>query len=101
MARQWVPAGYETLTIAASALTLASVPSTLAKSFIGTLETGQVRYRGDGSAPTASEGQLLEVGDSIVMSESEFASMQFIRTGSTSGVLKGHYYTVEPDIFGR
>lgn len=101
MARQWVPAGYETLTIAASALTLASVPSGLAKSFIGTLETGQVRYRGDGSAPTASEGQLLEVGDSIVMSEGEFASMQFIRTGSTSGVLKGHYYTVEPDIFGR
>lgn len=101
MPRQWQIAGYETLTIADTAVALASVPTTLAKSFLGTLETAQVRMRGDGSAPTSSEGELLDVGTRILLSESEFANTKFIRTGGTSGVLKGHYYSVEPDVLAR
>jgi hypothetical protein len=89
--------GYETLTIAASAVTLSA--ATTAKSFVGRLETGQVRGRGDGTAPTSSEGTLIEIGDIVVLSSSEIDRTQFIRTGSTSGVLKGHFYSVAPTAF--
>lgn len=55
----------------------------------GRLETAQVRYRWDGTGPTASEGQLLEVGDTVLIGSHEDARrIRFIRTGATSGVLK-------------
>ena len=86
--------GYETLTIADSATTLTG-GVTGAKSFTGKLETGPVRARGDGSAPTTSEGILISVGDVVTLSSSQIDNMQFIRTTSTSGVLKGHYFSIE------
>lgn len=85
---------YETLTVAGSAVSLSTRPNR-AKSFIGTLETGTIRVRGDGTAPTSSEGELMNIGDKVYLSESEFEAIQFIRTTSTSGVIKGHYYDVE------
>jgi len=60
--------------------------------FIGTLETAPVRMRGDDADPTASEGELRNPGDSIVLSESEYARTRFIRTGGVSAVIKGHFY---------
>jgi len=98
MPTQYRVLGYETLTIAASALTLVG-GVTGARSFVGRLETAQVRARGDGTAPTTSEGVLMEIGDVVVLSESEIANTQFIRTGSTSGVLKGEFYTIEATAF--
>ena len=98
MAQNWNVLGYETLTIAGTSLSLAS-PSTGARSFVGTLETAQVRARGDGTAATATEGVLIDTGSRIVLSEHEIRKMQFIRTGSTSGVLKGHYFDQEAGIF--
>lgn len=81
---------YESLTIAGTAVSLTIGANR--RSFIGTLETAQIRFRGDGTAPTASEGKLMEIGDQIILDDSEITNMQFIRTGGTSGVLKGHYY---------
>ena len=53
------------------------------------LETASIRYRVDGTAPTSSEGILIEVGDTIEISGNTVARIiRFIRTGSTSGVLK-------------
>ena len=53
------------------------------------LETAQVRYRFDGTAPTASEGMLFEVGEVLNIGSNEDArAIRFIRTGATSGVLK-------------
>lgn len=53
------------------------------------LETAQVRYRFDGTGPTAAEGMLLEVGDTLLIGSHEDARrIRFIRTGATSGVLK-------------
>jgi hypothetical protein len=86
--------GYETLTIADSATTLTG-GVTGAKSFTGKLETGPVRARGDGTSPTTSEGILLSVGDIVTLSSSEIDNTKFIRTTSTSGVLKGHYHSIE------
>lgn len=92
---------YAAITIADTAgsiITLGSVTKTGAmKSFAGTLETAQVRARGDGTVPTTSEGQVVEVGTNVYLSENELENMQFIRTGATSGVLRGHFYDVEVD----
>jgi hypothetical protein len=97
MPQQYNVVGYETLTIAASAVSLTK--ATTAKSFVGTLETGQVRARGDGTDPTASEGQIINVGDQVVLADSEISRTTFIRTGTPSGVLKGHYYSIEATAF--
>ncbi len=103
-ARGWQVSDYSTLTIAATAVnvlndgTAGGTKPALAKSFIGTLESGQVRARGDGTAPTSTEGVLIEIGDTVILSESELGTMRFIRTGSVSGVLKGHYTSAEASL---
>ncbi len=98
MARNYSAVGYESLSITGTAGGLtAGVAGSL--SFVGILETAQIRVRSDGTAATASEGELVEVGDKVVLSESEIGKASFIRTGGTSGTLKGHYYTVEAEAF--
>ena len=50
---------------------------------IGRLATAQVRYRYDGTAPTASTGTLVEIGDQVVMDAHwKAAAIRFIRTGA-------------------
>jgi hypothetical protein len=52
------------------------------------LETAQIRYRWDGTNPTASVGTILDVGETLPINGFDVAqSIRFIRTGSTSGVL--------------
>jgi hypothetical protein len=89
--------GYESLSITGTAGSLTG-GVTNAKSYIGVLETAQIRFRTDGSAATASEGILMEVGDTITLSEDEITNGSFIRTGGTSGTLKGTYYDQEPSL---
>jgi|TARA_Y100000034_G_scaffold37520_1_gene46112 hypothetical protein len=98
MPQQYRPVGYESLPIAATAVALTG-GVTSALSFVGTLETAQVRSRGDGTDPTSSEGEIINVFSKVVLSESEINNTKFIRTGATSGVLKGHYYSVEATAF--
>lgn len=73
-------------------------PSTIpsqARSFKGRVETASFRARDDGTNPTASEGELREVGEDVILSHSMLDTGVFIRTGSTSAVVKGHFYNVE------
>jgi hypothetical protein len=65
-----------------------------ARSFAGTLETASIRARGDGTIPSTTEGRLIPVGATVYLSESEIGAVQFIRTGSASGVIKGEFYDV-------
>jgi len=52
------------------------------------LATAQVRYRYDGTAPSATVGTVMDVGDVLVISGNDIArTIQWFRTGSTSGVL--------------
>ena len=95
MPGQYNVVAYEALDITASAVAL-TADSSNRLSFVGVLETGQVRYRGDGTAPTASEGRLLQIGDRIILSRSEIVNTKFIRTGGTSGVLRGEFYDAAP-----
>ena len=93
---------YTSATIAATSGTILALadggmPTTLpyrALSFKGKLETGQVRARGDGTAATSTEGEVVDIGDTIFLSQTEIGVVQFIRTGGTSGVIKGHFYDV-------
>ena len=75
----------------------------LMKCFVGVLETAAVRARGDGTAVTAAEGQLIGVGDIIYMTESELEKTTFINdSAGTSGYIRGHFYDVEvPNLIGK
>lgn len=56
------------------------------------LETAQIRFRVDGTAPTSSVGTLLEVGDILTLTDPvEMQQFKAIRTGSTSGLLDCSY----------
>lgn len=58
---------YSTLAVSSSAVTFgvdaSPILPTRAKGAIITVETDQARYRIDGTAPTSTEGHLLEIGD--------------------------------------
>ena len=70
--------------------------------FVGVVETAQVRARAGGTAPTATEGQVIEPSATVYLSESEFQGMQFIRTGGVSATIKGHIYdTPLPALLGK
>ena len=104
MARQPKALDYTSGTVTNSAVTLTEMGSALvttipngARSFCGTVESGAIRARGDGTAPTAGEGQLISENGIIYLGESEFSSMEFIRvTGDAE--IRGHFYNVEVDV---
>ena len=105
MSRQPQALDYTSGTISDSAVTIFEMGSALissppvgARSFVGVIESANVRARGDGTAPTTSEGQLISSGDTIYLGESEFSSMEFIRQASTDVELRGHFYNVEVDV---
>lgn len=77
--------------IEAAATGVTTIPAD-AKSFRGKLETAAIRVRADGTNPASGEGELINVGDTVYLSDSEIRIANFIRTGSTSGALKGHLF---------
>ena len=85
---------YESITVAGTAIGITATvtnPAGLPQQTGCTarLETAQIRYRFDGTDPTASEGMLFEVGEVLNIASNEDArTIRFIRTGATSGVLK-------------
>ena len=87
---------YESLTIADTAKVITSSTLSLVMAYgscVGRLETAQVRFRTDGTAPTTEEGLLLNVGDIItIRGLTNLVDFKAIRTGSTSGVLKLQCY---------
>lgn len=79
---------YEALTVGSSATGISA--ATLADMAICTavLETAEVRWRNDGTAPTSTVGTPIAVGTAIAFDNiTDARSAQFIRTSSTSGVL--------------
>jgi len=85
---------YESVTVSTAAIgfTLATMnpggaPS--ADRAVITLETAQIRFRYDGTDPTASEGHLLDTGNRLVLEGAEnLNKFRAIRTSGTDGVLK-------------
>lgn len=57
----------------------------------GKLETAQIRIRWDGTAPTASVGEPVDVGDVLTIRGLAYLTdFRGIRTGATSGVVQFH-----------
>lgn len=83
---------YESVTVADSAIGLTALTYVNATKAEMTLESGQIRVRKDGTAPTSGEGHLVEIGDIITLeSATDIANFKAIRTGTDSGVLKVSY----------
>mgnify|MGYP001579971841 FL=1 len=96
---------YSTLTVTGSAQVLATACSPVmpsqTKGAVITVEGAPVRWRDDGTAPTATEGQLMNVGDVLTFDswtvpeqnwKQILRAIQFIRTTATSGLLKISWY---------
>jgi len=95
MARQIIsgpaPNDYESLTVSSTAVALTEAKAQLAQEAIVSVETDQVRYRLDGTAPTSSEGHLLEAGDYLVLrGYGQVNSFQAIRV-TTDATLRVTY----------
>ncbi len=56
------------------------------------VETAEIRYTEDGTAPTTTVGHIGSVYDIIYVSFQDFATFKAIRTGTTSGKLNITYF---------
>lgn len=89
------PFAFEQITVdntaGGKALTSGTYTTDVKVAFI-TAETAQMRYTFDGTTVTSSAGHLLEVGQSITLSNySQVVKFRAIRTGGTSGVISVTY----------
>lgn len=79
---------YEQLTVGAAAVGITASTLSGMGACLVRLETAQIRWRADGTAPTAAIGTLLEIGDVLTLNNIiDARNYQFIRTGAVSGVL--------------
>lgn len=89
--------GFETITVATTAIgpTSATLNSSTHgqadRALFGPLETAQIRWRDDGTAPTSTVGHLMQIGD-VLEYDGDLSKILFIRTGGTSGALPCAYY---------
>lgn len=96
LSAQWTYLAYEQITVAATSIGITATTlqpngvNTQPQARVGSCraETGQMRYRVDGVAPTASVGTLIEIGDIVALQGPDvLRNFRAIRTGATSGVL--------------
>ena len=90
-----IPFNFETITVSTAAIgftasILASDPKP--KKIIITVETQQIRYRMDGTDPSATVGHLLNPMDSLVLEGySQLNGTKFIRKGSADATIMVSY----------
>jgi len=95
--RDGFPYDFESITVANAAIGLTaaklkpdSAPPPIAA--LLTLETAAIRFRVDGTDPTASEGHLMSAGDQLTLSSiNQLRKFRAFRDTDTSGVLKVTY----------
>ena len=81
--------GFQALTVSSSAVA-PTIPAGT-DYVIARCETANVRWRDDGTAPTAGVGFLLQVGETLNY-DAHGGELQFIRTGGTDGSVTFSYY---------
>lgn len=88
--------GFETMTVdntAAGIGPTAATKTNATAAFFGPVETADVRWRVDGTAPTASVGHLLPVQKTLYIEGSDLINkILFIRTGGASASVPVTYY---------
>lgn len=95
--RSYEPQGFETLTVDNTAggvgFTAAKLSPNRGRAVLGPLETAQIRFTVDGTAPTTTVGHVLEIGQVLYLDEQkELVNFRAIRTGASSGSLPVTYY---------
>lgn len=81
-------ASFEALAVTNTAVGITASKLTGMAGCTARLETAEVRFRSDGTAPTSAVGTLLEIGDVLTFTNILDASATtFIRTGAVSAVL--------------
>lgn len=83
------PLGYEKLTVSSTAVGLASIPSRAYFALVR-CESNNVRWRDDGTAPTATEGILMKA-DEFLEYDGSLTKIKFIRVGSDATVYVSYY----------
>lgn len=93
---------YATLTVSSTAVDLEDASptitagSTVRRAVITLDNGGSIRWRADGTAPTSSEGHLMNPGDSLTFMDANYRmflrQIQFIRSTSSDGNLKITYF---------
>jgi hypothetical protein len=87
------PRGYAQLTVSTTALALPSIPKG-AQYAIVYINAQPVRYRDDGTAPTASVGMPAVSGTTIeLVSAESIRNFRAIRSGGTDAELNVSYYS--------
>ena len=80
---QYAPAGFQRITVLTSSTAL-TVPATSKLALIQA-ETQNVRWRDDGTPPTAAIGMLLETGQ-ILVYNGDLAAIRFIETTASASL---------------
>jgi hypothetical protein len=75
--------GHDTKAVSSSAVSLTTLGENITQVTIR-VNDATIRWRADGTAPTASEGHTQSIGDIFVLTdENEISNFQAIRKGST------------------
>lgn len=90
------PGAYEKITVdGASVLTAASRDVGRDTMAVISIETDQIRFRCDGSAPTSSEGVLVNSGDVLVFcGKSVLANLQMIKVTGAASVKVQYFHAL-------
>ena len=84
--------GFEALSVAGTAVGLTAATVGVANHAHIRVEVAAVRFRADGTVPTATVGTPLEVGDVLELAERDSLSgIQFIRRDGVTATLSCHY----------
>ena len=84
------PNGYQQLTVSSTAVGL-TVPTGSSVAVI-IVESNPVRYRDDGTNPTAAVGTPVLQDQSVEVTGDALAAIRFIRSGASDGTLNINYY---------
>ena len=86
---------YESLTVSSSAVSLTQSKYDRVPPVVGaivTVDTAPIRWRKDGTAPTATEGQfMIPTGDPLILLGPDLPNFKAIRFGSSNATIRVHY----------
>lgn len=85
--------GYEKITVAGTAVALTPVAS--ATHALVRVETADIMYRDDGTAPTAADGMFLLAGEAVDVAITTLANFKMIRKSATSATAYVLYYSYD------
>jgi hypothetical protein len=88
----------EAITVSTSAIGISSLPTTIPIALVTVdVEAANIRYRADGSDPTASIGTPAYNGERLVFDElAEINKLKLIRKGSTDATCTVTYWATSP-----